>query len=217
MGRSAQPRLSELDGILTVLVVGLTGGIGSGKTAVSDRFARHGAPVIDTDLLARELVEPGQPALAAVAAEFGPECLDERGRLRRAELRERVFADPAGRRRLEAILHPRIRALARERIAALTAPYGLVVIPLLAETGMTDLVDRILVVDVPEAEQLRRVMARDRIDEIQARRILAAQAPRARRLALATEILDNAGDFDRLDRQVAALHQRYSRLATARD
>jgi dephospho-CoA kinase len=217
MGRSAQPRLSQLDGILTVLVVGLTGGIGSGKTTVSDRFARHGAPVIDTDLLARELVDPGQPALAAIVTEFGPECLDDRGRLQRAHLRERVFADPAGRRRLEAILHPRIRALARERIADLTAPYCLVVIPLLAETGMTDLVDRILVVDVPEAEQLRRVIARDRIDEIQARRILAAQAPRARRLALANEILDNAGDLDHLDRQVAALHQRYSLLATARD
>jgi len=199
-----------------VLVVGLTGGIGSGKTAVSDRFARCGAPVIDTDLLARELVEPGQPALAAIVAEFGPECLDDRGRLRRAHLRERVFADPAGRRRLEAILHPRIRGLARERIAALTAPYCLVVIPLLAETGMTDLIDRVLVVDVPEAEQIRRVMVRDQIDEARARRILAAQAPRARRLALADEILDNAGDLDHLDRQVVDLHQRYSRLAAAR-
>ncbi|MFO7641056.1 MAG: dephospho-CoA kinase [Candidatus Competibacteraceae bacterium] len=216
MGRDNQPRLPELDGTLSVLVVGLTGGIGSGKTAVSDRFARSGAPVIDTDLLARELVEPGQPALAAIAAEFGPECLDDRGQLRRAHLRERVFADPAGRRRLEAILHPRIRALARERIAALSAPYCLVVIPLLAETGMTDLVDRVLVVDVPEAEQVRRVMARDHIDETRARQILAAQAPRARRLALADEILDNAGDLDHLDRQVADLHQRYSTLAAAR-
>jgi dephospho-CoA kinase len=196
-----------------VLVVGLTGGIGSGKTAVSDRFARHGVPVIDTDLLARELVEPGQPALAAIVAEFGSDCLDDRGRLRRADLRERVFADPAGRQRLEAILHPRIRALARERIAALTAPYCLVVIPLLAETGMTDLVDRVLVVDVPEAEQIRRVMVRDHLDEARARRILAAQAPRARRLALANEILDNAADLEHLDRQVADLHQRYSTLA----
>ncbi len=198
-----------------MLVVGLTGGIGSGKTAVSDRFAQYGVPVIDTDLLARELVEPGQPALATIVAEFGSDCLDERGQLRRAHLRERVFADPAGRRRLEAILHPRIRALARERIAASSAPYCLVVIPLLAETGMTDLVDRVLVVDVPEAEQIRRVMARDRVDEARARRILAAQAQRARRLALADEILDNAGDLDHLDRQVTDLHQRYSTLAAA--
>ena len=198
-----------------MLVVGLTGGIGSGKTAVSDRFAQYGVPVIDTDLLARELVEPGQPALATIVAEFGSDCLDERGQLRRAHLRERVFADPAGRRRLEAILHPRIRALARERIAASSAPYCLVVIPLLAETGMTDLVDRVLVGDVPEVEQIRRVMARDRVDEARARRILAVQAQRAQRLALADEILDNGGDLDHLDRQVTDLHQRYSTLAAA--
>jgi dephospho-CoA kinase len=200
---------------VTVLVIGLTGGIGSGKTAVSDRFARFGAPIIDTDQLARELVEPGQPALADIVAEFGPDCLDDAGRLHRSRLRERVFADPAGRRRLEAILHPRIRALARERIARLTAPYCLLVIPLLAETGMTDLVDRVLVVDAPEAEQVRRVMARDGIAEEQARRILAAQADRGQRLALADEIVENAGDLATLDRQVTALHRYYSTLAAA--
>ena len=115
-----------------MLVVGLTGGIGSGKTAVSEGFARHGVPVIDTDLIARELVEPGQPALAEIVNHFGPDCLDGEGRLHRARLRERVFADPTGRRQLEAILHPRIRALVRERVAALAVPYCLVVIPLLA-------------------------------------------------------------------------------------
>lgn len=198
-----------------MLVIGLTGGIGSGKTAVSDRFTRLGAPVIDTDLLARELVEPGQPALAEIMAEFGPDCLDGEGRLHRARLRERVFADPAGRRRLEAILHPRIRALARERIARLTAPYCLLVIPLLAETGMTDLVDRVLVVDAPEAMQIRRVMARDGMTEEQARRILAAQADRSQRLTLANEIVENAGDLAALDHQVAALHQHYLTLAAA--
>lgn len=198
-----------------MLVIGLTGGIGSGKTAVSDRFARLDAPIIDTDLLARELVEPGQPALAGIVAEFGPDCLDSDGRLQRSRLRGRVFADPTGRRRLEAILHPRIHALARERIARLTAPYGLLVIPLLAETGMTDLVDRVLVVDAPEAEQIRRVMARDGIDAIQARCILAAQANRSQRLALADDVLENTGDLDELDRQVAALHQYYSTLAAA--
>ena len=199
-----------------MLIVGLTGGIGSGKTVVSDRFARHGVPVIDTDLIARELVRPGQPALAEIVAEFGPECLDDGGSLDRAYLRQRVFADETGRRRLEAILHPRIRAVTRERIAALTAPYGLLVIPLLAETGMTDLVDRVLVVDVSEAEQIRRVMARDRIDEIQARRILAAQASRSQRLALADEVVENAGDFADLERQIADLHPYYLRLAAER-
>ncbi len=200
-----------------MLVVGLTGGIGSGKTAVSDRFARHGVPVIDTDLIARELVEPGQPALVDIVTEFGSNCLDDDGRLHRARLRERVFADPAGRRRLEAILHPRIRAVTRERVAALTAiPYCLVVIPLLAETGMTDLVNRVLVVDAPEAEQIRRVMARDRIDTIQAQAILAAQARRDARLAMADDILENAGDLAELDRRIATLHRHYSVLAATR-
>lgn len=195
-----------------MLVVGLTGGIGSGKTAVSDRFAHYGVPVIDTDLIARELVEPGQPALAEIAAEFGPECLNNEGRLNRAHLRQRVFADEADRRRLEAILHPRIRAVARERIAALTTPYCLLVIPLLAETGMTDLVDRVLVVDVSEAEQIRRVMARDQIDETQAQRILVAQASRSQRLALADEVVENSGDFASLEQQIADLHQHYLQI-----
>ena len=197
-----------------MLVIGLTGGIGSGKTAVSDRFARLGVPIIDTDRLARELVEPGQPALAEIVAEFGPDCLDGEGRLQRSRLRERVFADPTGRRRLEAILHPRIRALARERIAGLTVPYCLLVIPLLAETGMTDLVDRVLVVDAPEATQIRRVMARDGVTEEQTRHVLAAQATRSQRLALADEIVENAGDLAVLDDQVTALHRRYLTLAT---
>ncbi|MDS4028732.1 MAG: dephospho-CoA kinase [Candidatus Contendobacter sp.] len=196
-----------------MLVIGLTGGIGSGKTAVSDRFARWGVPIVDTDLLARELVEPGQLVLMDIVAEFGPDCLNGDGRLHRARLRERVFTDPGGRRRLEAILHPRIRVLARERIAGLSTPYCLLVIPLLAETGMTDLVDRVLVVDAPEAERVRRVMARDGINETQARRILAAQADRDRRLALANEIVENAGDLAALDQRVAALHRHYSTLA----
>ncbi|HRD66602.1 MAG TPA: dephospho-CoA kinase [Candidatus Competibacter sp.] len=199
-----------------MLVIGLTGGVGSGKTVVSDRFAQRGVPVIDTDLLARELVEPSQPALLDIVAEFGLDCLDEKGRLRRNMLRERVFADPNGRRRLEAILHPRIRILMRARIAELVAPYCLAVIPLLVETGMTDAVDRILVVDAPEAEQIRRVMARDGASEKQARRILAAQASRDQRLAQADDILENTGDLDALSRQVAALHERYLALASAK-
>ncbi|HAS50521.1 MAG TPA: dephospho-CoA kinase [Gammaproteobacteria bacterium] len=201
-------------GGVIVLTVGLTGGIGSGKTAVSARFASYGVPVIDTDVLARELVEPGQPALAEIVAEFGKDCLDEAGRLNRAVLRERVFIDEAGRQRLEAILHPRIRALAKVRVARLNAPYSLLVIPLLVETGMTDLVDRVLVVDVAEVEQVCRVMARDGMDERQARRILAAQASRSRRLALADDVLENSGDLTELDQRIADLHQYYLRLAT---
>lgn len=199
-----------------MLVVGLTGGVGSGKTAVSDRFAQCGVPVVDTDLLARELVEPDQPALLEIVTEFGPDCLDETGRLRRDRLRERVFADPDGRLRLEAILHPRIRALMRARIADLVAPYCLVVIPLLVETGMTDILDRVLVVDAPEVEQVRRVMARDGVPEEQARRILAAQASRDQRLARADDVLENVGDLDALSRQVAALHKHYLALASAK-
>ena len=195
-----------------MLVVGLTGGIGSGKTAVSDRFAQLGVPVIDTDLIARELVEPGQPALAEIADAFGMDCLDSQGRLDRSRLRERVFMDDAGRRKLEAILHPRIRAVARERIAVLSAPYCLLVIPLLAETGMTDLVNRVLVVDAPEAEQIRRVMTRDQIEGVQARRILAAQARRDQRLAIADDILENSGDLAELELPIAELHRHYLRL-----
>lgn len=198
-----------------MLVIGLTGGIGSGKTEVGVRFARCGVPVIDTDQLARELVEPGQPALVEIVTAFGPDCLDDRGRLRRDHLRERVFADPDGRRRLEAILHPRIRALMQARVAELDTPYCMVVIPLLVETGMTDLVDRVLVVDVPEAEQIRRVMARDKVPEEHARRILAAQTRRDQRLERADDVLENIGDLDLLNRQVAALHARYLVLASA--
>ncbi|MBL8260511.1 MAG: dephospho-CoA kinase [Candidatus Competibacteraceae bacterium] len=199
-----------------MLVIGLTGGIGSGKTAVSDRFALLGVPIIDTDHISRELVEPGQPALAEIVEAFGPECLDERGRLRRDHLRERVFADPKGRQQLEAILHPRVRAAMRARIARLTAPYCLAVIPLLVETGMTDSVDRILVVDAPPAEQIRRVMARDGASEQQARRILAAQARRDERLAHADDVLENTGDLEALDDRIAVLHERYLALAETR-
>ena len=196
-----------------MLVIGLTGGIGSGKTEVSNRFAQHGVPVIDTDQLARELVEPGQPALLEIVKAFGPDCLDQQGRLRRDYLRERVFADPANRRQLEAILHPRIRTLLKARIADVTTSYCVVVIPLLIETGMVDVVERILVVDVPEAEQIRRVLARDGITEAQAQRILAAQIHRQERLAYADDILENAADLDWLRQQVAALHERYLALA----
>lgn len=198
-----------------MLVVGLTGGIGSGKTAVSNAFARLGVPVIDTDVLAREVVRPGQPALAEIAEQFGPQCLDATSALDRSYLRRVVFADPGLRERLEAILHPRIRQALRERLAALAAPYCLVVVPLLVETGMATLVQRILVVDVPESVQVQRVMARDGVNETEARRVLAAQATRAQRLAAADDVIDNSSsDLAALAAQVAFLHQRYLALGS---
>jgi dephospho-CoA kinase len=195
-----------------MLVIGLTGGIGSGKTVVSKAFARLGVPVIDTDVLAREAVKPGQPALEDIVAQFGPDCLDADSTLDRGYLRRVVFADPLLRKRLEAILHPRILQLLSERLATLDAPYCLVVIPLLVETRLTGLVQRILVVDVPEEIQLSRVMARDGVNEEQARRVLAAQANRSQRLAWADDVIDNSGDLAVLQRKVAALHRLYLSL-----
>jgi dephospho-CoA kinase len=197
-----------------MLVIGLTGGIGSGKTAVSDAFQRRGIPVIDTDILARELVKPGQPALAEIVGTFGSACLDPSGTLNRSYLRQTVFADPAQRRRLEAILHPRIRQTLAERLATLTASYCLVVVPLLTETAMADLFHRILVVDIPEDVQVQRVMTRDHVDKAHARRILRAQATRAQRLALAHDVLDNSDSLREMDDQVAALHEKYLALST---
>ena len=197
-----------------MLVVGLTGGIGSGKTAVSDAFARRGAAVIDTDLIARELVEPGQPALAEIRARFGAEILTDDGRLDRRRLRQLIFTDPRARTDLETILHPRIDAAVRERLAAVDTPYAIVVIPLLTETGrQRGYLDRVLVVDVPERLQIERVMARDAVGAAQARQALAAQAGRAERLALADDVIHNDTSLAALDRQVEALHQSYLRGA----
>jgi dephospho-CoA kinase len=197
-----------------MLAVGLTGGIASGKTAVSDLFARLGAAIIDTDILARELVEPGQPALMEIVEQFGQNCLSTDGRLDRRYLRKLIFADNRLRKRLEEILHPRIRQRLKQHLANLDTSYCLVVIPLLAESsGLRELLDRTLVVDAPESMQIARVMARDHIDQIQAEQILAAQATRAQRLALADDIIVNDGDIEKLQAEVSALHQRYSRLA----
>jgi dephospho-CoA kinase len=196
-----------------MLVVGLTGGIGSGKTAVSDRFAALGAPVIDTDLLSRELVAPGKPALQEIARAFGESMIQDNGGLDRAALGRIVFTDPAARRRLEAILHPRIRAAVRDRLAALRAPYAIVVIPLLFETGQQDLVDRVLVVDAPEAMQRQRVQQRDGLNRERIDQILAAQADRTTRLAGADEVIVNAGDLEELGREVTRLDRLYRELA----
>jgi dephospho-CoA kinase len=199
--------------------VALTGGIASGKTTVADLFAEHGAVLIDTDVIAREVVEPGQPALQAVVDAFGPAVLGADGRLDRRRLRETIFADPAARARLESILHPAIRAgMERQSAAAATSrrgPYQLLVIPLFAEGGRRDHVDRVLVVDAPEAVQVERLMARDHVTEGQARASLRAQAPREARLAMADDVVQNTGRIADLAEQVAALHARYVGLAAS--
>ena len=195
-----------------MLVITLTGGIGSGKSTVARIFAELGAPVIDADLVAREVVEPGSPMLAEIASAFGPEVLDGAGNLRRDTLREMVFGDPAARRRLEAIMHPRIREIMEQRLSGLHAPYAILVIPLLLETGQTDLGDRTLVVDLPESLQIERVRQRDHLEEARIRTILAAQCDRSTRLSAADDVIDNRGDPAGLRDQVEKLHQRYLAL-----
>ncbi|MBO9665053.1 dephospho-CoA kinase [Dokdonella sp.] len=194
-------------------IVALTGGIASGKSAASDRFAELGAEVIDADRIARELVAPGQPALAEIAAAFGPEALDASGALDRRTMRERVFAEPAARRRLEAILHPRVRHALRERAGASTAPYVVLAIPLLTESGGYDWVDRVLVVDTPRETQHRRLVARDDITPELADAMLDAQATRAQRLALADDVVANDGSLSELHARIAELHRRYLAMA----
>jgi dephospho-CoA kinase len=198
------------------LRIGLTGGIASGKTTVADLFAALGVPVLDTDQIARDVVEPGQPALAEVVAAFGPRILGPDSRLDRPRLRARVFADPDSRQRLEAILHPAIRAELARRAGAAGGPYQVWVIPLLVEGGQVDRVDRILVVDCPEAVQLARVQARDGETEASARAILTAQASRAQRLAAADDVIVNDGSEADLAGQVAALDARYRALVANR-
>jgi len=193
--------------------VALTGGIASGKSTVADLFAALGVPVIDTDVIAREVVEPGEPALAEVAAAFGPGVLGPDGRLDRRCLRELIFADPTARRRLEAILHPAIRARMEAQSRAAGGPYQLLVIPLLAEGGRRDHVDRVLLVDVPESAQVERLMRRDGSSREQARAALAAQASRAVRQAIADDVIENTGGVEDLRARVAELHGEYLRLA----
>ena len=188
--------------------VGLTGGIGSGKSTVAAHFAALGAGVIDTDLLARELTEPGTATLARIAAEF-PGVLLADGTLDRAALRARVFADAPARARLEAILHPPIRGLMLERAACLPAPYVILMVPLLLETGQEALADRVLVVDCPESVQIERVGRRNGLARTEIERIIASQLPRRLRRARADDIIDNGGGLAALAPQVEHLHRFY--------
>jgi dephospho-CoA kinase len=196
--------------------VALTGGIASGKTTVADLFAALGVPLIDTDVIARQVVEPGQPALAAVTATFGPEILDADGRLDRRRMRERIFSDPTAKQRLEAILHPAIRAEMERQSRASGGVYQVLVIPLLTEGKRRDHMDRVLLVDVPEELQIRRLMMRDGVTHEQAQASLNAQATRAERLAMADDVVRNTGRVDDLRDEVAKLHAKYLALAEAR-
>ena len=190
-------------------VVGVTGGIGSGKSAVTERFESRGITVVDADLAARVVVEPGKPALEAIAGHFGEQLIRADGSLDRAELRRLVFADEAERHWLEQLTHPLIGREIMAQLEASTSPYTILSSPLLLETSQRDLTDCILVVDVPESVQLERTMQRDDNDEAQVRRIMAAQLPRSERLQGADIVLDNSRSLAALDELVEELHKEF--------
>jgi dephospho-CoA kinase len=197
-----------------MLVVGLTGGIGSGKSAAADEFARLGAAVVDTDAIAHQLTEKGGAAVPEVEKLFGKQFVAG-GAMDRKRMREHVFADPAAKRKLEALLHPLIRAESSRRIAAARAPYVVHVVPLLIESpDYRKRVNRVLVVDAPEEVQVARVRERSRLSEDEVRAIMRTQVSRTERLAAADDVIDNAGSREELRKQVAALHQKYLQFAS---
>lgn len=196
-----------------MLRVGLTGGIGSGKSTIASLFVMRGVPVIDTDDIARALTEPGQEAFDEIVHAFGESMLDEKRRIDRNRLREHVFDNNDERRRLESIMHPRIRAIVREKLAAIEAPYTIVVVPLLIESGFSDLVDRILVADTAENIQIQRTASRSGLSEPEIRKIISAQATRAQRLQQANDVIENNGDRKQLEAEVERKHQWYLSLA----
>lgn len=198
-----------------MLRIGLTGGIASGKTAVSDMFAEHGVPVIDTDRIARDLVRPSMPALEEIRRRFGDAVIAADGSLDRGELRRRVFDNYENRKSLEAILHPRIREETIARSKAAGGPYQIIVVPLLVESALKSLMDRVIVVDCDPNTQLERLLTRDGETIEQARRMIAAQATRQERLAIATDVIDNDGDLADTRKQVEDLHRRLLDMSKA--
>ncbi|MFM9758853.1 dephospho-CoA kinase [Aeromonas dhakensis] len=196
-------------------VVAITGGIGSGKTTVANQFAELGIEVVDADIIAREVVEPGTPALAAIATHFGADVIAPDGRLDRRQLRERVFTDPQAKGWLNALLHPLIRSEMQRQCAAARSPYCLLVVPLLVENRLTALANRVLVIDVDEATQIERTCRRDGVSREQAEAILAAQASRTERLAAADDVLDNQnGTPEAIKSRIFALHETYLAFAS---
>jgi len=194
-------------------VVGLTGGIGSGKSAAADEFARLGAAVVDTDVIAHELTAAGGQALPEIARTFGADFIRD-GKMDRQRMREHVFSDATAKKALEGLLHPLIREESKRRIAAARGPYVVHVVPLLVESpDYRSRVDRVLVVDAPEEAQVARVRSRSQLSDEQVRAIIRAQAPRAARLAAADDVIDNGGPREALRKQVADLHQKYLQFA----
>jgi len=204
-----------------MLIIGLTGGIGSGKTTVSQYFEALGIPVIDADQLTRELVAPGQPALKEITDQLGADLLTTEGKLDRSQLRERIFAHPEQRQILETILHPRARKTARQELSALRESahppaYVILSVPLLIESGWTDLVHRVLVVDTSPAQQQQRASQRDGLNSAHINAVIHSQTDRNTRLAVADDIIHNDTDLPALQAQVASLHQQYQQLAHPR-
>ncbi|AWI78676.1 MAG: dephospho-CoA kinase [Betaproteobacteria bacterium HGW-Betaproteobacteria-13] len=196
------------------VVIGLTGGIGSGKSAAASRFASHGIVVVDTDLIAHALTGPDGEAIARIAEVFGAEMIAPDRRLDRTRMRSLVFAEPAARKRLEHILHPMIRAESERQCASASSPYVILAVPLLIESGTyRERCSRVCVVDCPESVQIERVRARSGLGEDEVRAIMATQAKRAARLAAADDVIDNSGTLKALDTQVDALHASYLALA----
>lgn len=198
-----------------MLRIGLTGGIGSGKTTACDFFAALGVPVIDTDLISRELTQPGQPALQAIVQAFGTDTLNAQGALDRAYLRQRIFADSTLRHKLEAILHPLIKQRIFEHLEHIDAPYVIIAVPLLIESQWTELFDRILVIDAPVEMQIQRSTLRDTKQETQIRAIIQSQTDRQTRCAAADDIIVNNSDLAHLQQQIEQLNQHYLTLAAA--
>ena len=196
-----------------MMVVALTGGIASGKSTVAELFAKRGVEIIDTDVIARDLVAPGQPMLGSIVQAFGQELVDAYGRLKRRMLRELIFRYPDKRRQLEALMHPEIAAEARRQISEVRTAYCILVIPLLAETGGFAGIDRVLVVDAAPETQLSRLAARDEVSAEEANATLAAQASREQRLAIADDVISNDGSLQDLEARVEQLHQAYLEMS----
>lgn len=199
------------------LIIGLTGGIGSGKTTVSDLFAERGIEIIDADVIARQVVEPGTEALRAIAGHFGDSMLTAQGELDRAALRQRIFSDESAKRWLNALLHPRIRDAIQQQLGKAGGPYCILSAPLLLENNLHQLTDRVLVVDVSEATQIQRAMQRDNVTEKQIHAIIATQIDRQSLLQAADDVVHNEGSLESVRPQVDALDARYHKLATRAD
>ncbi len=198
-----------------MLKIGLTGGIGSGKSTAAHYFAGFDIPVIDADLIAHQLVQPGQDALQKIVDRFGQHMLTPDGMLDRNQLRNLIFSDPAKKQQLENLLHPLVYAEITAQLALLNSPYCVICIPLLIETQKTELVDRILVIDCPVTMQIERVKSRSQLNESQIQAIIASQASREQRLAAATEVIDNSKTTTHLAEQVKNLHNLYVLLSSA--